>query len=44
MGEQEKEAPCLLNGCTGDASIIEQGSMNAEELHTIAVDDIISYT
>jgi len=25
MGEQEKEAPCFLNGCTGGASIMERG-------------------
>ena len=33
-----------MKRCTGGASIMERGCMNADEFHTIAVGDIISYT
>jgi hypothetical protein len=38
------EGSPLVKRCTGGASIMERGCMNAEEFHTIAVGDIISYT
>ena len=34
----------LVKRFTGVASIMEQGYMNGEEFHTLAVGDVISYT
>jgi hypothetical protein len=43
-GRAGKGGAPLAKLCTDVASIMEQGYMNAEEFHTIAVGDIISYT